>query len=101
MEVKTLEEVKAKLRELVPDFVCRVAPIYFTLAWEWSFGRGGYSRIPVPTEIKAALYTLIDTLSEEVTVNGWRGLEVFWTPPTKQDRGDYGLRFVVEERGSL
>ena len=96
-----LNEIKEKLRELVPAFTIRVAPLYHQLAWEWVTQLNRPPHIPQPSEIKETLYRLIESLTEEVTENGTGGLDVYYTPPDEHERGDYGLRFAVEERSLI
>ncbi len=110
-----LKEIKEKLRQLVPAFTQRVAPLYFALAWEWEdrelppHARLEGNRniriidphIPQPVEIRNTLYELIDSLTEECTDNGTGGLHVWYIPPSETDRGSCGLRFSIEEEDYL
>ena len=79
------KEIRSQLRELVPDFAKRVAPIYKQLSWEWQPGKVRF--IPTEEDIVAELYRMIDELG---LTNGdgslaTGGLKVFSEAPSDFD----------------
>jgi len=95
-----LEEIKSKLKEMVPDFARKVAPIYGLLGWEWSPGKSK-PHIPSVGEIENTLYSLIEGLTEAYQVHGGGGLEAYYKQPDEDEPGYYGLRFVLEKQESF
>ena len=93
----TLEEIKTKLKEKVPGFAAKVAPVYELLKWEWSPGKQE-PHIPSVGEIENALYDLIERLRdghEDDHSSG--GLSVYFRMPDEDEPGCYGIAFELEE----
>lgn len=97
-----LEEIKRKLRKMVPAFAQRVAPVYEFLKWEWT-PPPAPAHIPDAKEIEETLNSLIDGLTEKWLGSGTGGLEVYYYMPDKEtgEGGEYGLLFKIEEIGSF
>jgi len=96
----TLEEIKAELKEMVPEFSERVAPVYTLLEWKWSPGET-MPHIPSVDEIERTLYDLIEGLTEEYLIHGTGGLEAYYNHPDEQEPGCYGLAFTLEHEKSF
>lgn len=57
-------EVISKMRDAVPAFAERIAPVYKALSWAW-YSREGWLYIPDKKEIEDNLYILIDWMISE------------------------------------
>ena len=93
----TIEEIKAKLEEMVPDFAAKIQPVYELLKWEWSPGKQE-PHIPSVGEIENALYGLIEGLRdghEDDYSSG--GLSAYFRMPDEDEPGCYGIAFKLEE----
>ena len=93
----TLEEIKTKLKEMVPGFAIKVAPVYELLKWEWSPGKQE-PHIPSVGEIENTLYDLIERLRdghEDDHSSG--GLGAYFRMPDEAEPGCYGIAFELEE----
>ena len=71
-----LKGFKSKLKEKVPAFVKRVAPVYKVLDWKWCF-RDSTERVPTECDIVARLRDLINRLTYEYKTCSGGGLYVF------------------------
>ena len=89
-----LDEIKSKLRALVPDFAAKVQPLYVVLGWEWQPRTKRF--IPSIKNIEATLYHLISGIGKGTTATSTGGLRVFIDRPTEYDTGKYGLEFAVQ-----
>ncbi|MBA7464984.1 hypothetical protein ES707_00144 [subsurface metagenome] len=92
----TIEEIKAKLNEMVPGFAARVAPVYQLLKWEWSPGKQE-PHIPSGGEIEKTLYDLIERLEEGREDWSIGGLRAYYHMPDEDEPGCYGIAFELEE----
>jgi hypothetical protein len=94
-----IEEIKEKLRELVPVFSVKVAPVYVILNWTWADRKDKPPYIPTSEDISKTLLDLIDGLSSDLKSDGTGGLDVYYLDPTaKNGRGEYGLTFVLDSK---
>ena len=92
----TLKEIKAKLKEMVPGFASKVAPVYQLLKWEWSPGKQA-PHIPSVGEIENTLYNLIERLGEGFEDISSGGLSAYYRMPDEDEVGCYGIAFELEE----
>lgn len=92
----TIEEIKAKLNEMVPGFAAKVQPVYQLLKWEWSPGKQE-PHIPSVGEIENALYDLIERLTEGREDWSLGGLRAYYRMPDENEPGCYGIAFELEE----
>ena len=92
----TIEEIKAKLQEMVPDFAAKVQPVYQLLKWEWSLGKRE-PHVPSVGEIENALYGLIERLTEGLCDVSQGGLSAYYCMPDEDEPGCYGISFELEE----
>jgi len=58
---------KEKLKEKIPDFARKIAPMYFSLEWKW-YMDGKYV-VPDVLDIAEALNMLLDNLGEGQSVS--------------------------------
>ncbi len=86
-----IEQAKAHLRELVPEFAETVQPIYELLGWEWRTEDKPF--IPSVGTIMECLYGLIDGLEEPPERCGTGGLSVEIQPANEFDACD---NFILE-----
>lgn len=97
----TVEEIKVKLQEMVPEFAAKIAPVYQTLKWQWSPGKSA-PHIPSVSEIENTLYSLIEGLTggdhDEVCAGG---LSAYYSMPDETGPGCYGLAFECKEEVSF
>ena len=92
----TIEEIKARLEEMVPGFAAKVQPVYELLKWQWSPGKQE-PHVPSVGEIENALYDLIERLSEDREDWSLGGLRVYYHMPDEDEPGCYGIAFELEE----
>ena len=93
----TIEEIKAKLEEMVSGFAAKVAPVYQLLKWEWSPGKQE-PHIPSVGEIENTLYDLIERLREGYEDVSIGGLSAYYHMPDEDEPGCYGIAFELEEK---
>ncbi len=96
MSVGKLEEIKTKLKEKVPGFAAKVAPVYELLKWEWSPGKQE-PHIPSLREVENTLYGLIERLREGREDISIGGLSAYYRMPDENEPGCYGIAFELEE----
>jgi len=96
----TIEEIKAKLQEMVPGFAAKVQPVYQLLKWEWSPGKQE-PHIPSVGEIENTLYDLIERLTERQEEWSAGGLSAYYRMPDEDEPGCYSLAFELEEKVSF
>ena len=92
-----LQKIRLQLKELVPDFAKRVAPIYKQLRWEWRPGNIGF--VPSEDYVTRELYRLIgDVELDEGEGNvATGGLKVFSEAPSDFDTcWNIGLSFELK-----
>jgi hypothetical protein len=82
-----LEEIKAKLLVMAPNFAKKVAPIYELLGWKW-MSKG----IPNQQQIENTVNSLIKELEVNHSISTG-GIKVFYY---KEER-KYGIEFTVSE----
>ena len=91
------QEIRSTLRELVPDFAKRVAPIYKLLCWEWQ--PRDVCFVPTETDIAKELYRLIDNVEfEEGECNiSTGGHKIFSASPDVSDTcWNIGVEFTLQ-----
>jgi len=92
----TQEEIKERLKEKIPEFAKKIAPLYQELNWDWCD-----EGVPTTINIAETLRSLIDSLDITDTKEAQEiitgGLTVYWRKPTEFASGQFGIRFTVEE----
>lgn len=92
----TIEEIKTELKKMVLGFATKVQPVYELLGWEWSPGKEK-PHIPSAGEIENVLYSLIEHLREGEDNWSQGGLSAYFSMPSAEEPGHYGLAFELEE----
>ncbi len=92
-----LQEIKRNLRDLIPEFVIKVTPIYTLLEWYWTVKENKRVEPYIPDEkdISTTIKHLINGLNRNCLSIETGGLQVYHTKPTEFDDGEYGIRFLV------
>ncbi len=101
-ENMTVEEIKVKLQEMVPEFAAKIAPVYEALKWQWSPGKST-PHIPSVGEIENTLYSLVEGLADASNYDEicTGGLSAYYRMPDDTDSGCYGLAFECNEEVSF
>ena len=92
----TVEQIKAELKKMIPEFARRVAPIYQLLDWKWSPG-DSKPYVPTVKTIEKAIYEAIKRLSEEICSSDTGGVEAYYELPDEGNPGEYGLMFIFSK----